>query len=799
MIRFIYALIFLSLLSCCHSSKAQAQRKIISAEYFWGTIDPGTGNGSPVFAIDGNLDQSLEKLYANGLFPPAQGANLFNIRVKDQDGNWGPLYKSVIIVEGSPTVISFAQRFITAAEYFWGTIDPGSGYGNPILASDGNLDQSLEQLYANGLTAPSQVQNLFNIRVKDKEGKWGPLYKSIVNVEGQILISPFPKRYLTDAEYFWGTTDPGSGNGTPILAVDGNLDQSLEQLYAIGITAPSQGQNLFNIRVKDQDGKWGPLYKSIVRVEGQDPILPFPKRYITAAEFFWGTSDPGAGNGTPILATDGNLDQSLEQLYANGLNVPLNGQNLFNIRVKDQDGRWGPIFKSVVRVNSLDPLPTFPKKLITAAEYFWGTSDPGTGNGTPILAVDGNLDQSLEQLFANGLYAPSLGQNLFNIRVKDQDGNWGPIFRSIVSVGGQDPVPSYTKRVVTTAEYFWANNDPGEGNATPLSVSDGHFNESLEEMHLQVNNLPANGMHLLKVRVRDQDNNWGPIFAQVLNIAAPSNEFGVYSSPEYINRCKSDSAQLFAYGASSYEWFPALGLSSTNGNYVKAAPDTITTYTVIGTNGIGDRDTAHVTVFANYCAFNMTIKVFIEGFYLGNNMMNATVNSVNYPTLCDTMIMELAQPNYPYDILYIDKSVIDINGNGIFHFTTTPDYDRYYLILRHRNAIETWSSSPVPVKDLLSDYHFNTSINQAYGNNLADLGDGNFALFSGDIIDATTSTVGRQDGVVESSDYGEMENAVYFTYLGYMPQDISGDGVVESSDYVLEENNVYYIIFSMHP
>ena len=82
---------------------------------------------------------------------------------------------------------------------------------------------------------------------------------------------------------------------------------------------------------------------------------------------------------------------------------------------------------------------------------------------------------------------------------------------------------------------------------------------------------------------------------------------------------------------------------------------------------------------------------------------------------------------------------------------------------------------------------------------MRNLGDGNFAIWSGDISDAATATLGRQDGVIESQDYSDMENAVNTIKLGYIPEDITGDGVVESYDYSIMENNVNYIIFSMHP
>lgn len=65
--------------------------------------------------------------------------------------------------------------------------------------------------------------------------------------------------------------------------------------------------------------------------------------------------------------------------------------------------------------------------------------------------------------------------------------------------------------------------------------------------------------------------------------------------------CPGDSATLMASGATSYSWSLSTGLSSTTGASVIANPATTTTYTVIGTNAAGCRDTAtaQVTVVNN--------------------------------------------------------------------------------------------------------------------------------------------------------------------------------------------------------
>ncbi len=207
-------------------------------------------------------------------------------------------------------------------------------------------------------------------------------------------------------------------------------------------------------------------------------------------------------------------------------------------------------------------------------------------------------------------------------------------------------------------------------------------------------------------------------------------------------------------------------------------------------NGFTDEGCSSIT---------LNIKLFIEGFYQGNGIMTATVDPLNFPSLCDTIVLELHASSGIHALALSIKGTIDINGNGTFSIPSTFFGNSYYLAIKHRNALETWSAVPVLFNTTLVTYIFSDAASKAYGNNQSTLGDGNFAFLSGDISDAATATVGIQDGVIESQDYGDMENAVSITLLGYTTEDITGDGVVESSDYGLIEGNVYFTFVAMRP
>ena len=197
--------------------------------------------------------------------------------------------------------------------------------------------------------------------------------------------------------------------------------------------------------------------------------------------------------------------------------------------------------------------------------------------------------------------------------------------------------------------------------------------------------------------------------------------------------------------------------------------------------------------------FNININAMIQGFYIGSGLMNASIDPVGQPGNCDSIHLFLANAASPYLSVDSFASILLTNGTAQFKSLRTNLGGSYYLVLRHRNSIETWSANAVLLTDNMN-YSFTASANSAYGDNLILTDDGlYYALYSGDVSDASNAMVGFQDGIVESQDYGDMENAVNATKLGYVPEDITGDQVVESADYGFMENNVFFTIVKMRP
>jgi hypothetical protein len=70
------------------------------------------------------------------------------------------------------------------------------------------------------------------------------------------------------------------------------------------------------------------------------------KPRVSAAEYFW-NSDPGAGQGIPLFAEDGNYNQAFEKLFRDGLQAPNFGRNVFNVRVRDTDLQWSTVYSTI--------------------------------------------------------------------------------------------------------------------------------------------------------------------------------------------------------------------------------------------------------------------------------------------------------------------------------------------------------------------------------------------------------------------------------------------------------------------
>lgn len=202
-----------------------------------------------------------------------------------------------------------------------------------------------------------------------------------------------------------------------------------------------------------------------------------------------------------------------------------------------------------------------------------------------------------------------------------------------------------------------------------------------------------------------------------------------------------------------------------------------------------------------FCYNTLNLTAFIEGYYLGGGTMQSCLLNCAVPRAsfnqADTITVELYLASNTASPVSKYQAVLGSDGVAQVAFPSSLLGQSCYIAVRHRNSIETWSASPITLT-ASSNYDFSSSSSQAFGDNQIEIEPGIFAMYSGDISSAVDG-VGFQDGIVESQDYADMENANFVTAIGYVPEDITGDGVVESSDYAIMENNNYFTVFAMKP
>ena len=193
-------------------------------------------------------------------------------------------------------------------------------------------------------------------------------------------------------------------------------------------------------------------------------------------------------------------------------------------------------------------------------------------------------------------------------------------------------------------------------------------------------------------------------------------------------------------------------------------------------------------------SFNLT--AFLEGYYIDINTMRPTIFNLGMstdPTETDTVLVNLWSPENLQDPVYSLPAVLHTNGTASVQFPAAVRGHAYYIAVKHRNHMETWSHDPVTFIET-TGYDFSTALAQAYDDGvnppMASVAGGKFAFYGGDV---------NQDGTVDGSDANDIEiGANNFDY-GYNAADANGDGETGGQDANIVEINANLFLFYVRP
>lgn len=176
--------------------------------------------------------------------------------------------------------------------------------------------------------------------------------------------------------------------------------------------------------------------------------------------------------------------------------------------------------------------------------------------------------------------------------------------------------------------------------------------------------------------------------------------------------------------------------------------------------------------------YQIRLTAFIEGLFDGTMMAS------------DTVSVELRNASSPYNLVETKKIFLDATGYGTTTLSSVLDAASYYIVVKHRNSIETWSSAPQAFVNGILNYDFTSDRSKAYGNNLVRKGR-KWCIYSGDV---------NQDGLVDLTDVNLIVNdAILYTTGSYLNTDLNADTWADLSDILIAVNNSIIYVTKQSP
>lgn len=170
--------------------------------------------------------------------------------------------------------------------------------------------------------------------------------------------------------------------------------------------------------------------------------------------------------------------------------------------------------------------------------------------------------------------------------------------------------------------------------------------------------------------------------------------------------------------------------------------------------------------------------------------LNLTLALEAISPIQDTVTVSIRSVSPPYAIVSTDVQNLDVNGSAAFVFPKALNGVNYYIVVNHRNSIETWSKSGGEVFTAGSlTYDFTTAASQAFGNNQV-LVSGEYSIYTGDV---------NQDEVVDVTDLGMIDNDASNFVTGYVATDLNYDNIVDVTDAAFADNNAANFVSVLKP
>lgn len=194
-----------------------------------------------------------------------------------------------------------------------------------------------------------------------------------------------------------------------------------------------------------------------------------------------------------------------------------------------------------------------------------------------------------------------------------------------------------------------------------------------------------------------------------------------------------------------------------------------------------DNSTEIYQAWTSSLDFGLDVKLIPQGFY------NITADKLR---MKDTLKAFLRNSNSPFTITDSSAGILDsvtFKAGLVFRNAVSGNY---YLEIRHRNSVNTWSKNCLNYSSCKNPlYDFTVSSNQAMGDNMIEINN-RYCIYSGDV---------NKDGRIDMLDLGDIYNAQANFEEGYSQADVNGDSHIDLNDLSITFNNSLNFISCITP
>ena len=203
-------------------------------------------------------------------------------------------------------------------------------------------------------------------------------------------------------------------------------------------------------------------------------------------------------------------------------------------------------------------------------------------------------------------------------------------------------------------------------------------------------------------------------------------------------------------------------------------------------------DTATIISAPPSVLLTVNLKLFLQGYYIDGGIMQDVMNNQSVPfslsTQTDSITVELHHPT-TNALVETKRALLLYNGLASVQFFQP--LGSYYIAVKHRNTLQTWSANPVSCSAATPLYDFSAAANMAMGNNQVQVQTGNWAFFTGDL---------NQDDFIDGNDFPAFDSdSIYGMNSVYVSTDLNGDGFVDGNDFPVLDVNSFNGVSAMHP